>query len=149
MKSARLALILATLILVLGCITISGVFAGDPAAGHNGPDPFDKWWNNEQLAKLLQLDDATIEKLEVLYLEHGKAILDRKADLEKNRMDVLACLEKDPVDTDKTRKEYQEVLQDRNAYYMARFDYVLAVRQLIGKDRYMRLFNYFNEKWGK
>ncbi len=147
MKFTRITLLGLALLFVVG-ITAGSALAATPDADP-GADPFDKWWNDGQLASLLQLDAATIEKLDALYLEHGKIILDRKAALEKNRMDVFACMEKDPVDEDQARKEYKEVLQDRSAYYMARFDYVLAVRKVIGKERYMRLFDYFTKKWGK
>lgn len=148
MNSVRNALFIAALFLLSVIVSVSGAYAADAAKGR-GPDPFDKWWNDAQLAKTLQLDAATIRKLDALYLKHGKKILDLKAALEKNRMDVNACLEEDPLDLEETRKEYQEVLNDRVAYYLARFDYVLDVRQVIGKERYVRLLRYFNEEWGK
>ncbi len=148
MKFARITLLGIALVFMIGASAGTVAFAAE-SNSDQGANPFDKWWNDEKLANMLQLDAATLQKLDALYLEHGKKILDRKAALEKNRMDVFSCMEKEPVDVDLARKEYQEVLQDRAAYYLARFDYVLAVRQVIGKERYMRLFAYFSKKWGK
>lgn len=147
MKSACTALLVVALL--FASVFAAGAPAAAAAGTGAGTNPFDKWWNDAQLAAMLQLDAATIEKLDAIYLEHGKKLLDLKAALEKNRMDVFSCMEKEPVDVERTRKEYLEVLQDRNAYYLARFDYVLAVRQTIGKERYIRLFEYFDTKWGK
>ncbi len=95
-----------TLIGMLVClavlITAGGAWAQDA-------DPGGRWWRDPGVSRELNLNDRERRSLDRLYMKNRDALIDRKADLEKERSRLADVMEREPFDEAAAKAQLRKV----------------------------------------
>ncbi len=60
--------------------------------------PPDKWWTNKRLIAALKLSPDQQSRIDTLWTQHRRGLIDQKAELEKRQMDLAELLGKNSID---------------------------------------------------
>ncbi|MBN2430381.1 MAG: periplasmic heavy metal sensor [Acidobacteria bacterium] len=93
------------------------LFAGIAQAqeGHNLglPQLPGKWWKMQRVVQEADLTPQQVERIEAIFLEHRKNLIDLKASLEKAQLDFKALVEKDDIDREAVMAALTEISRFR------------------------------------
>jgi Spy/CpxP family protein refolding chaperone len=135
------AILMATVLI----LTLTGVgFAGQRGFGpgmNRGsmlmpPGP---WWEQPKLSQSLTITDAEKEKLENLFFGHRKGMIDLRGEAKKARLDLEQLMRSDTFNAEAGNAGFKRLQDARNTLAAERFKYIVAVRELLGADRYRKL----------
>ncbi len=104
-----------------------------------------KWWNSPRMVSELRLTPAEKRRLDELYLDFQRRLIEIKGETQKARLEIEAAFAAKPLDEARARAAFSRVEQAKQARGRAVRDFVLAVRRLLGRDRYQRLKSLYQE----
>jgi Spy/CpxP family protein refolding chaperone len=72
-----------------------------------------KWWQNADIVKKLQLSDAQISQLDVIFVDHRMRLIDYGADMEKQDLKLQTMLDADVPNEGQISGQVDQVLDAR------------------------------------
>lgn len=98
-----------------------------------------KWWHNPEVNKHLSLSDEEKSKLDKLFLQSRRKLIDLKRDVERERLEFEYLMEMEPLDEPAVMKQFDKMERARNALSMEQFRFLLQVRKTVGFERFQKL----------
>lgn len=121
------------------------IFLAAPSMAAAQDVPTGKWWYNPQIQKNLNLSQNEIGKLDKLFANSRRKLIQLKSEVEREQFELDQLLSKKKVDDAKVKKQFQKLEQARKELANERLDFVIGVRNILGADRFQQLkSNYKN-----
>lgn len=114
-----------------------------------GNIPPGKWWRIPKVAEEINLSDEEKQRLDDVSLAFRRKAVDLRSRLEKERIELGVLFEKEQFDEAAVLAQFKKVESARGALALERFNVLLEVRKLLGRDRYERLKVKFKQFRGK
>ncbi|MBI5845564.1 MAG: hypothetical protein HZB23_12945 [Deltaproteobacteria bacterium] len=128
----------------IALITLVSMLLGVGICLAQAPDA--RWWNNPDAAGRLSITAADKSRLEALYAQSQRKMIDLKSAVAKERLDLDAALN-NPKSTDAALKErYQSLTRAQNALAQERFNFIIQTRQVLGHERFAIFKTMFEER---
>ena len=108
--------------------------------------PTGKWWYNPQIQKNLNLSQNEIGKLDKLFANSRRKLIQLKSEVEREQFELDQLLSKKKVDDAEVKKQFQKLEQARKKLANERLDFVIGVRNILGADRFQQLKSNY-QKW--
>lgn len=77
---------------------------------------FGTWWKNSEIVSKLQLSDDQVKKIEQTYFNHRLKLVDLRADLEKQELQLRPLLDADQPDEQKVGAQIDLITSAREAW---------------------------------
>jgi len=122
---------------------------GPGGHGHGGPKgdfhlPKGKWWRIPDIATKLNLTADEQTKLDEMFYEIKKNMIDTHSNIAKLRLNLEQLLEKDPLDESSCLENFEKIKAEKTKMGIERFKFLLEVRKLLGVDRFVQLKSSFH-----
>jgi Spy/CpxP family protein refolding chaperone len=101
--------------------------------------PPGKWWTNKRLISALKLSPDQQSRIDAVWTQHRRGLIDRKAELEKRQLDLADLLGKDSIDEDAALKAFDRVQEARAALERATFIMRIQIKNLLSPEQQQRL----------
>jgi len=98
-----------------------------------------KWWRIPKVSKELHLKEEEKDRLDDLFVENRRKLIDLRGNLEKARLDLDAILGKKPLNREAVWACYDRLEKARENLARERFQFLLKVREILGPERFERL----------
>ena len=134
------------LVLTIGIITLAVVPA---AAMKGGGMPPGKWWINPELSAKLNLNNDEKAALEKEYLQSRRNLIKLKSDVESQRFELEVLLDSPTLNETKAMEQFKRLEKARFKLGEEMFRFVLAVRKIVGPDRFQVLKQVHQKYRGK
>ena len=108
--------------------------------------PFGKWWQSPEMLKSLNLSDTEKQKLEDLFYQSRKKMIDLKGNVEKEFLDFEQLINQDPLDETGCLNQFDRMVDARTKMGKERFLFLIEVRKLLGADRFQLIKQEFRMK---
>lgn len=120
---------------------------GEGKRGHGGEAaiPPGKWWRMLDAASL-KISEGEKEKLDNLYRQHRRGMIDMKGDVEKEKLELEYLLEKKKFDESAVKKQFSKLQDAKSQISVTRFNFVIEVRRLLGYKRFQELKRAFKDR---
>ena len=120
-----------------GFVTLFGLFTieGALAQGPLKDFPPGKWWTNKRIIQELRLSPEQQTKIEALWTQSRKTLIDQKAELEKRQLDLSDLLTRDSIDEGAALKVFEEVQQARLSLERSTFLMRIQIKNLLSPDQ--------------
>jgi len=122
------------------------IFLAAPLMAAAQDVPTGKWWYNPQIQKNLNLSQNEIGKLDKLFANSRRKMIQLKSEVEREQFELDQLLGKKKVDDAKVKKQFQKLEQARKELANERLDFVIGVRNILGADRFQQLKSNY-QKW--
>ena len=106
--------------------------------------PHGKWWQNPEVSSQMKLTDEERGTLDEAYLDNRRKLIDLKATLEKERLELEALLESNVLNKAEIMKRFGLMEKARTQLSAERFRFLVEVRKVIGLERYRTLKTIFD-----
>lgn len=111
--------------------------------------PPGKWWKMPKLAEALSLSNEEQGKLDNLFIQNRRQLIDLKSGLERQKFELELVLDNKNFDETACMNQFRK-LQDARANLAAeRFKYVVEVRKLLGLDRFQKIKSNYNRRMNR
>jgi len=107
--------------------------------------PPGKWWNAPEIAKQLNLSEAEKKKLDDHYIAFHRMLIDRKAIMDKLWLDIDTLCNREELNESAIMEQFRKVEAERSIVATDRFQFLLNVRKILGRERYQRLKALYKE----
>ncbi len=107
--------------------------------------PPGKWWRLPDTAEKHGITAVEQQKLDDLYLESRRKMIDLKGALEKEMLDLELLMDNTEFDEKAASEKYREVQNARTELSLERFHFFIEVRKLLGNERYQELKQKYRE----
>jgi Spy/CpxP family protein refolding chaperone len=114
-------------------------FAKGPGAMGGFKMPPGRWWQKPEVVEKLDLIPEEQTRLDDLALERERAMIDLRSNVQRQALELEALLDQEDFDRSACLDQFDSLVDARTAVARGRFDFHVAVRELLGLDRY-RLF---------
>lgn len=119
-------------------------FRGGPGAGRFGQPPmrgmgFGTWWKNSETVAELQLSDDQVKRIEQAYLNHRLKLVDLRADLDKQELQLGPLLEADQPDEQKVASQIDLITAARGRLEKENALMMLAIRRVLTVEQWKKL----------
>ena len=118
---------------------IAIVLAAVPVSAMKGNMPPGKWWTNPELAAKLKLSEAEKTGLEKQYLQSRRNLIKLKSEVELERFELEVLLDSPTLSEAQALDQFKRLEKARIKLGEEMFRFVLAVRQIVGPDRFQIL----------
>jgi Spy/CpxP family protein refolding chaperone len=120
---------------------IIAVLAGNAMGGerHGG-----NWWRDPQISKQLNLTEKEMQRLDALFVESGRRMLELKNIVEKERFELSALMENKNSEDSAITGQFKKLENARSALSNERLQFLIQTRAVLGADRYRELRAYFD-----
>jgi len=132
-----------TILFACMCVLILSTTGYTKMGGHGGLLPPGKWWHMPKAVESLKITDDEKAFLDKMFMEKRKAMIQVKSEMETKKLDMEAIMEKDPLDEDAAMTQFEAIQQTGQKMWKNKFKFVIEVRKLLGKDRFMQLKTQF------
>jgi Spy/CpxP family protein refolding chaperone len=102
-----------------------------------------KWWRIPEVAEKLALTDAQKQQLDTLFMSNRGRLVELKSALERERTELNALLEKEPVDEAAIMTQLKKLESARTDLSSERLRFGLEVRKILGYERFQDLKSFF------
>jgi Spy/CpxP family protein refolding chaperone len=131
-----------------GALLIVWLFAPGVAKAQDIPPG--KWWRLPQVAEHLDLSPEEKNRLDDLFLDSRRRLIDLKSRLERERFELDNLLEQETLDEKAVMDRFRRLERARSDLAQERFQALLKARKILGFERYQKLKILFREfKKGK
>jgi Spy/CpxP family protein refolding chaperone len=114
------------------------------AAGQDVPTG--KWWYNPQIQKNLNLSKKEVGKLDKLFANSRRKLINLKSKVENEQFELDQLLGQNKVNDAKLKKQFQKLEKARSKLATERLQFVIGVRNLLGPERFQQLKSSY-KKW--
>ena len=105
--------------------------------------PLGKWWRMPHVAQQLNVNGREKEQLDDLFIQTRRKMIDLKSAVEKERLELGILMDKETLDEDAVRGQFKKLGQARANLAAERFRFILAVRKILGAERFQSLKTLF------
>lgn len=98
-----------------------------------------RWWQSPAMADRIILSPQERQALDDLYTQKRKDLFGMRAEVEKQRLEMDSILEAPSLDRRAAFKQFRKLEARRQKLSEERFGYLLDVRRILGRDRYLKL----------
>ena len=127
----------------IGCVGVGliAVFmiGGAYAQGGLKDLPQGKWWTNARVIAELNLSADQRSKIEDLWIQTRRTVIDPKAELEKRQLDLSELLSKDSVDVSAALKAFDRVQEAKLSLERSTFLMRIQIKNLLSPDQQQKL----------
>jgi Spy/CpxP family protein refolding chaperone len=115
--------------------------------GHHGKSdlPYGKWWRIPEIAEKFNLTDEEQTKLDDLYVQNRKKLIDLKSNVEKEMLALQQKMDDKNSDVEACVEQFKKVQKARTELATERFRYLVEVRSILGFERFQGLKKSFSE----
>jgi len=135
------------LILTIACLlTLSDNIA---LAGTDSEDtniPAGKWWQLPKIAEELGLNNEDQKRLDDLFVENRRKMIDLKGNISKEKFEMEQLLEKASINEPECMDRFKKLQDARTNLATERFKFLVETRKILGFDRYQKLKAKFQER---
>lgn len=110
----------------------SAAFARDNAPGG-------KWWHDSLTSKKLNLNEKEIQKLDAIFTESMRRMIDLKSAVEKERFELRNLLENNIGNDAAIREQFKNLEKARSTIAFERLQFLIKVREILGIKRFREL----------
>jgi Spy/CpxP family protein refolding chaperone len=114
---------------------VHGAFAQAPLKDF----PPGKWWTNKRVIQELKLSPEQQTKIETLWTQSRKTLIDQKAELEKRQLDLSELLARDTIDEAAALKVFEEVQQARLGLERSTFLMRIQIKNLLAPEQQQKI----------
>ena len=123
--------------------------AAFPVFAMKGTMPPGKWWTHPELAAKLNLSDDQKTGLEKQYLQSRRNLIKLKSEVELERFELEVLLDSPQLSESQALEQFKRLEKARLKLGEEMFRFVLAVRQIVGPDRFQILKQVHQKYRGK
>jgi len=139
----RAAFVVLAFIFVLPAVSAAKPRVGCEGGAHHAKEgmgvPHGKWWKMPQTAERLKLTDEEKEKLDRLFLEHRRRMIDLSREMQKERLELEQLLDSTSFDSAASMARFMKVQAAQKDIAVERFRFLLGVREIVGLERFQEL----------
>lgn len=139
----RIVLVLLAFMFILPPVCAAKQRSGCEGGAHHGKEgmgvPRGKWWKMPQMAERLNLSAEEKQKLDSMFFEHRRRMIDLQGAKEKERLELERLLDSTPLDSAACMERFMKVQEAHKGIAVERFGFLLRVRELLGLDRFQEL----------
>lgn len=118
--------------------------AAQPGPPDDGPPmPPGRWWRIPRVAQRVDLTDAEKQRLDTLFVESRRKMIDRKNDVERQRFELELALDGETFSEKEATDRFNAFTAARSALAAERFRFLIEVRKLLGFERFQTLKSMF------
>jgi len=134
-----------------GPTTAPRAFRGPQGMGMHrmGPGPmhsgmgmgmgFGTWWKNSETVAKLQLTDEQVKKIEAAFYNHRLKLVDLRADLEKQELQLRPLLDADQPDEQRVAVQIDQITMARGRLEKENAMMMLGMRRVLTVDQWKKL----------
>lgn len=123
---------------LIGMLVFVAVFGGSLAARAQEVNP-GRWWKDPGISRDLNLTRHEQRELDSLYTRNRDALIDIKADLEKERGRLADIMGREPFNERAANAQLRRVEEKQQRLTSERMRYLIEVRKILGQDRFRTL----------
>ena len=101
--------------------------------------PLGKWWHMPLVAEQLNLDGREKEQLDDLFIQARRKMIHLRSAVEKERLELGILMDKETMDEEAVKGQFKKLGQARANLAAERFRFILAVRKILGANRFQSL----------
>jgi hypothetical protein len=98
-----------------------------------------------EVAKKVNLTEAEKKKLDDLYVVFHRNLIDRKAVMDKLWLDIDTLFDKEEFNESAVLGQFKKHEAERSAMAGERFQFLVNVRKILGRERYERLKSLYED----
>jgi Spy/CpxP family protein refolding chaperone len=121
------------------CVLAGIAFAVTAAAQGWHEPPAGKWWKNPAVVRQLELSPDQQDRIEKLWVQHRKDLIDRKAEFDKRQLELTELLSRSPVDESAALELFDRVQQARMAIEKTTFAMRVRIKNTLTREQQQRL----------
>ena len=107
---------------------------------HFGPEMgMGAWWKNSDIVKEIGLTDSQAAQVQQTFLEHKLKLVDLRADLEKQELQLQPLIDADQPDESQVSAQIDQVLAARGRLEKEATMMMLAIRRVLNVDQWKKL----------
>jgi Spy/CpxP family protein refolding chaperone len=101
--------------------------------------PKGKWWKLKEVAREVNLNEEQVQRIEKSFLKHKKKMIDLKATLEKEKLDLDAMFDADEFDEGAISTKIDLVEDARSKLHKTQLMFFVQIRKILSKEQYKKL----------
>jgi Spy/CpxP family protein refolding chaperone len=98
-----------------------------------------KWWKNPEVIRLLALTSDQQDKIEALWVQHRRDLIDRKSELDKRQLELSELLSRDSVEEGPALELFDKVQQARLGIERTTFAMRIRIKNILSTEQQLRL----------
>lgn len=122
------------------------VFVMSPIVALGQEVPAGKWWYNPKIQKNLKLSKNEIERLDTLFANSRRKLINLKSAVEHEQFELDQLLNGKDVNDAAVKKQFQKLETARKNLANERLQFVIGVRNILGPERFQQLKSNY-KKW--
>jgi Spy/CpxP family protein refolding chaperone len=127
-------------------VILAVIFLVAPVIAAGQDVPAGKWWYNPKIQENLNLSKAEIAKLDSMFADSRRKLINLKSDVEHEQFELDQLLGKKKVNDADVKKQFQKLEIARKNLANERLQFVIGVRNLLGANRFQQLKSNYR-KW--
>ncbi len=132
--------ILTLVIIAIFMLTGTGYSKTRGSGGQNNfKMPHGKWWRLPAIQKSLNVTPDEQKQLDQLYKDSRKKMIDLKATVEKEKLDLEVIMDSEVFNKATCLKQFQALADAKTKLSSERFSFITEIRALFGQERYLKL----------
>ncbi len=136
-----------TIFALIYLFAVSGIgLAKGPGGMGELEIPHGKWWRMPEVAKKLDLTSKEQQKLNDLFVQSRRQLIDLKSNVEKEKLELEMILDQQNFDESACMDQFKKFEHARANLANERFRFLVEVRKLLGLDRYRQLKTEFRHR---
>lgn len=108
--------------------------------------PDGKWWKRPRIASQIGLTAEQSDRIEKIFVKTRPRLIDLKADLEKNQLELQAAMDDRNADRRDVEKKLDAVENARKNLQKARVLMILDIKQVLRPEQWERLLQMQQER---
>jgi Spy/CpxP family protein refolding chaperone len=108
-----------------------------PAMGQTMPSG--KWWKDPDIVKQLNLTSGEVKKLDKLFVQTRRRLIDLKNRVEKEQFEYQTLMESPKLDESAVNRQLVKLEDARSDLNAERSRFLVGVRKILGRDRFQKL----------
>ena len=123
-------------LIIICLLLLTPVFAAPVDAQS---EPSGKWWYDPGIKAELKLQDGEIKRLDRLFNQSRRRLIDLKNKVEKAQFDYQRLMEAEPLDEKAVNRQFAQLEKARSQLASERSRFLVEVRKILGHQRFQRL----------
>ena len=123
-------------LIIICLLLLTPVFAA-PADAQS--EPSGKWWYDPGIKAELKLQDGEIKRLDRLFNQSRRRLIDLKNNVEKAQFEYQRLMEAEPLDEKAVNRQFAQLEKARSQMASERSRFLVEVRKILGHQRFQRL----------
>ena len=109
-------------------------------------EPSGKWWYDPGIKAELELQDKEIKRLDRLFNESRRRLIDLKNKVEKAQFEYQRLMEAEPLDEKAVNRQFAQLEKARGQLASERSRFLVEVRKILGHNRFQRLKQIYRQQ---